>query len=109
MDYHYTDDHDYLDILDQCVRDDYPDHADEARALINTYLRRYDRHRWRVFNGEAADKHQDLTSLGTAHHYVALILHSRDQVDDFPAWYLESGIRTVLHLPFAVIEGGKED
>lgn len=112
MAFHYLDDKEYVDSLDDIVRAEYPGYADKARDLINDYLRKYDRHRWRVFNGEAADRHQDLSSLGMAHGYVALLLESRDhsrknggvQMSD---QYLDSGVRAVLQLPFSVIDGGK--
>lgn len=102
-------DREYARELDQKTRSKYPDHADEARKMINTLLHRFDKHRWLVFNREIADKNMDLGDMGIAHSLIADLLQCRDEGQPVTDLYLEKSCRVYLHLPFYVIQGGKQD
>ncbi|MCB0518508.1 MAG: hypothetical protein H6577_10020 [Lewinellaceae bacterium] len=95
--------------LDARVRADYPRHAGEARSLMNRILRRTDRQKWLVFNGEACDRKMDLGSLHTTHRYVSSLLECRDKGQPVTGQYLESAVRACLGLGFAAIRGGRAD
>lgn len=93
--------------LDAGVRADHPCHAGEARELMNAILRRADRQKFLVFNGEAIDRHRELGELATTHRFVASLLECRDKGQPVTGWYLEGAVRASLGLGFAVIKGGK--
>ncbi len=107
--YDYAADRDYALELDRKVRAKYPDQADEARALISLLLYRYDKRRWLVFKGEAYDENFDLSGMYITHLHISSLLECRDKGEPVTDLYIERGIRMYLNLPFAVIEGGKQD
>ncbi len=109
MIYDYRDDKELAYELDQEVREKYPYHAEEARSLISKLLYRYDKHRWLIFKGQAADKYFQLGELQTTHLYISSLLESRDQGQPVSDLHIQTGIRTCLGLPFAVVNSSNQD
>lgn len=109
MYYDHREDSEYAAEMNREVQAAYPEHADEARSLMNKILRREDKQQFLVFNGEAYDHNLDLGELATTHRYVASLLKCRDKGQPVTNWYLEHTIRACLGLGFTVIQGGKTD
>lgn len=107
--YDYRDDKELAFEMDDEVREKYPHHADEARKLISNLLYHYDKHRWLVFKGQAADKYFQLGELQTTQLYISSLLESRDLGQPVSDLHIQTGIRTCLGLPFAVVNGSKLD
>lgn len=99
----------FAELLDDQVRDKFPDHADEARAYINTILRRDDHGKYLAYNALSYDPEIDLSMMGSAHLLVSALLSRRDEGIDVPEWYMESTVRIGLRLGFAVIESDKPE
>lgn len=106
--YEYINDKEYAAQMDREVRADYPDHADEARTLINRILRRSHKKKlWLAFNGEG-----DMLFCGdvfTTHRLISSLLECRDKGQPVTELYIEGMIRACLGLGFPVIQGGKID
>ena len=109
MYYDYIEDKEYAAEMDRKVRADYPNHSDEARAFMNKILRRSDKQKWLVFNGEAYDHNMELGELATTHRYLASLMECRDKGQPVTIWHLDRAVRACLGLGFAVIRGGKTD
>ena len=92
--------------MDDKVREDYPDHAGEARRFMNRVIRRKAPHKWLVFNGQACDHKMELGELATTHRYIASLLECRDRGQPVTDLYLTTTIHACLGLGFVVIEGG---
>ena len=105
--YDLAEDREYALELDQNVRSDYPDFADEGRAFVTKVLRKCDKQKALIFNGEAYDRENELGEMSTAHWIVCDALHSRSKGVTVPDWYLENIVRSSLGFGFAVINGGK--
>ena len=104
--YDYTIDKEYAAELDQAVCAAYPKYADEARTFMNKILRRCDKQKFLVFNGEAYDRDMSLGVLSCAHHLVCDLLQHREEGWPVPDWYLENAMRRSLGLGFTLIDGG---
>ena len=81
------------------MRQNYPRHHLEARALINKYLKRLDITRYKIFNGQAPDDVLCLGDIHIAHDLVADILKSRDEGINIPKGYLDKAVRGHLGFP----------
>lgn len=99
----------YVAEMEAKVRQDYPGHVDEARAVMNQVLRRTDRQKWLVFNGQSCDRGMELGELCTTLRYVSSLLECRDRGQPVTDLYLESAVRACLGLGFAVVHGGQAE
>lgn len=95
--------------FDDDVRAEFPDHADEARAFINTILRRDAKQKWLAFNGEGIDRECCLGELHMAHYLVSETFKRRDEGVEIPPFYPENTVRLWAGLGFTVIDGGQKD
>ncbi len=87
----------------------YPKQVKEAHDLIVNYLRRYDKPQMLVFQGQAEDKKFHLGDLRIALQLISSILYARDSGVEVDAFTLDKHCRAYLYLPFASIDGGKQD
>ena len=93
------------------VKERFPEHADQAHAIIVQYLGRFDRERQKVFLGKMPDPTDDRSGhshqrrkLKMAQVLICLLLKDRGEVDRPMAE--DAMIRKYLDLPYKVIKGG---
>ena len=87
----------------------YPDHAEKAKEMINSYLRFNDHHRYQVFNDLVLDKNDEYYHLNSAHLLISDMLHYRDNGGTATELQMDVFARKYLNLPPPVIEGGQSD